>query len=399
VKALLPCLIAVGAFCISGRVLAEPWSTTPLIGVVGQYSSNPVLTATNPQSETNGALVLTLPVNYDSDEFHVMATPNIRYGNATGYSGITSNYYHLDSSAQLADERGSTTVTAAVYRDSSLLYAGELSNGVGVRRDTSSFGVEWQRSITERMQLQLAGNTFRTLYGESTAQGPAVNESPNTLSDYRYSTFSPGLALAESELNTIRLIGAAGRYEALDGVSASNNANVQLGFDRQLSEIWTLKTTAGYSRAENRYNFFFGKYLIEQLDSTQNGTVYSANLVRQSEVLALNLGVSRALAPTGFAYLARQQSVNILANYAQSERWSYSASAIYQTNSYPSTTGGSYQQRYYSAALSASWHVTEQWALTLQATKILQRYGAPQVTGTSSGISIQISRQFYRKDL
>jgi hypothetical protein len=392
----------VSAFCTSGRVFGEPWSTQPVIGIVGQYSSNPVLAAGAAQSETNAAVVLDAPVNYDSDAFHFTATPNIRYGDASGYSGVTSNFFHLDSSAQLNDELGSTSVTAAIYRDSSLLYAGELVNGVGVRRDSSAFGINWQHLLSERLQVQLAGNTSRALYAENDAATPTSydGEILGTLVDYRYTTFSPALAYAASELNSVRLIGAVGRYEALDGVSASNNASLQLGFDRQLSEIWLLKTTAGYSRAENRYNYFFGKYLLEQIDSTQNGTVYSASLLRQSDVLALNLGVSRALAPTGFAYLARQESVSALLNYTWSERWSYSANASYQTNSYPLNRGtGSYEQRYYYTALSAVWHLTEQWSVTLQTTKILQRYGSPAITGTSNGVSVQISRQFYRKDL
>jgi hypothetical protein len=408
VKAWLPCLIAVGALLRNGTVLGEPWSTQPLIGVVGQYASNPALAA-SPQSETNGALLLDAPVNYDSDDLHFVATPNIRYGNASGYSSLTSNYFHLDSSLQLSNELGLTGVNAAVYRDSSLLYAGELTNGVGVRRDTSSFGADWQRLLTERLQLQLAANTSRTLY----AQGSSPDESRpsnaegilSTLVDYRYTTVSPGLTLAQSELNTLHLVGAFGRYEALDGISSSDNANLQLGFDRSLNELWTLKTTAGYSRAENRYNFFFGPYLLAQIDSTQNGTVFSANLARQSEVLGLNLGVSRALAPTGFAYLARQQSVSLQANYTRSERWSYGINASFQKNDYPGTStgtgaaGGSYQQRFYYAALSGTWHATEQWALTVQATKILQQYGTPLVTGASSGVSVQISKQLYRKDL
>jgi hypothetical protein len=392
----------VSAFCSSGRVFGEPWGTQPLIGIVGQYSSNPVLAANAAQSETNAAVVLDAPVNYDSDAFHFMATPNIRYGNASGYSGVTSNFFHLDSSAQLNDERGSTSVTAAIYRDSSLLYAGELVNGVGVRRDSSAFGINWQHLLSERLQVQLAANTSRAHYAENDAATPTSydGEILGVLVDYRYTTFSPALAYAESELNSVRLIGAVGRYEALDGVSASNNANLQLGFDRQLGEIWTLKTTAGYSRAEDRYNYFFGKYLLGRIDSTQNGTVYSANLLRQSDVLALNLGVSRALAPTGFAYLARQESVSALLNYTWSERWSYSANASYQTNSYPINGGsGSYEQRYYYTALAAVWHLTEQWSVTLQTTKILQRYGSPALTGASNGVSVQISRQFYWKDL
>jgi hypothetical protein len=403
VKALLPALFAVSALSTSGRLLAEPWSTQPLIGVVGQYTSNPELLARNAQSETNGALVLNAPVNYDSDDFHFSVTPNIRYGNASGYSSITSDFFHLDSLARLDTERSSTSVSASLYRDSSLLYAGELSNGVGVRRDTSAIAVNWQDSLTERLLLQLGASTFRTLYAQTTAPSgaPEADQSAllGSLVDYRYTTFSPALALVESDRNTVRIIGSAGRYQALDDISDSNSAILQLGFDRQLSEIWSLKTTAGYSRAENRYNFFFGKYLLGVIDSTQTGTVYSATLSRQSEVLNLNFGASRSLAPTGFAYLTRQEGVNLGAGYKYSERWSYGAIASWQTDAYPETGGGSFARKYYNAALSVSWQWTEQWAVTLQATKVVQVYGSPSVSGASSGVNVEISRQFYRKDL
>ena len=104
---------------------------------------------------------------------------------------------------------------------------------------------------------------------QTTAPSPVTVADQGTilgnLIDYRYTTFLPALALMESERNTIRLLGSAGRYEALDDISDSDSASLQLGFDRQLSEIWTLKTTAGYSRAKDRYNFFvFGKYLLER---------------------------------------------------------------------------------------------------------------------------------------
>jgi hypothetical protein len=377
----------------------------PLIGLVGQYTSNPELVAGNTRSESNAALLLDAPVNYDSDDFHFAVTPNIRYGNASGYSAITSNFFHLDSLARLDTERSSISVSAALYRDSSLLYAGELSDGVGVRRDTSTFGVNWQDMLTERLQLMLGANTSRALFGQTTAPtGLSENSETSVLGslvDYRYTTFLPALAILESERNTLRLLGSAGRYEALNDVSDSNSASLQLGFDRQLSEIWTLKTTLGYSRAQNRYNYFiFGKYLLSVFDSTQTGTVYSADLVRQGEAFSLDIGALRSLAPTGFAYLTLQQGVNANANYAFSERWSYSVGASWQTNTYPAIRGGdSFDRRYYNVAVSAKWQWTEQWALTLQANKVVQVYGSPSVSGASTGVNLEISRQFFRKDL
>src|SRR5271165_4059613 len=233
----------IGLRFASGAASAESWSTQPMIGVIGQYASNPALIAV-PQSETNAALVLNLPVNYDFDNFHFVATPSARYGNATGYSSVTSNYFHLDTSAQFANDLGSTTVSGALYRDSSLYYAGGIQNGVGVRRDSSSADINWQRLINERTQLQLDLNAARTTFAQNDAQNAL-----NSLIDYRYISFSPAVAFDLSERNDFRIIGGVGRYQSLDGATESNSVSPQLGFDRRLSELWTLKTTAGYSRS------------------------------------------------------------------------------------------------------------------------------------------------------
>ena len=61
--------------------------------------------------------------------------------------------------------------------------------------------------------------------------------------------------------------------------------------------------------------------------------------------------------------------------------------------------GDSFDRRYYNVAVSAKWQWTEQWALTLQANKVVQVYGSPSVSGASTGVNLEISRQFFRKDL
>jgi hypothetical protein len=379
--------------CASGKSLASPWSTQPLIGLVGQYSSNPALLQ-DAQSETNAAVILNLPVNYDMDNFHFVATPAVRYGNASGYSSLTSDYYHFNTSAQYADELGSLTATALVNRDSSLLFAGEVENGVGVRRDTSSADVQWQRLLTERDQFQLDLYGVRTLYAQNDAQ-----ELITSLVDYRYYTIAPAIAFALSERSTFRVIGSVGKYEAVNGVTSSDSANLQLGFDRQLSELWSIKTTAGYSKSTDKQKFIFDGQVLGTLETTQNSTIYSANLIRQGESLTLNLGASRALAPTGYAFLSRQENVNLHANYIYSERWTYSASINWANNSNPLSNGGSIDSRYYYGLVSANWSWTEHWILSLRAIKAAQRYGDPAINAQSTGVSFEISRQFSRAEL
>lgn len=380
-------MTTVSLFCTNGRVLAGPWSTQPLIGVAAEYASNPELVASGARSETHAALFVDLPVNYDLDKVHFSVIPRVRYGGASGYSSVTSNYYHLDASAQFTNEFGSLTYTGTQYRDSSLLYAGELVNGIGVRRDTSTADVNWLRAISERLQFQFDANTARTLYAQNTAQ--------TSLVDYRYSSLSPALAYAVNERDTLRVIGSVGRYKSLDGFTDSNSDNLQVGFDHQLNELWKLSATVGYSRSTNQYHYFFGTFA-----SAQTGGVYSVNLTRQSDVFTVTAAATRALAPTGFAFLSRQDTVNALANYNCSERWTFGASAIWQNVADPVVTGGTSRRRFYDADVSASWRWTEQWTLTLHVLKIGQQYteqlGRPPVNPTSNDVRLQISRQFYR---
>lgn len=380
-------MTTVSLFCTNGRVLAGPWSAQPLIGVAAEYASNPELVASGARSETHAALFVDLPVNYDLDKVHFSVIPRVRYGGVSGYSSVTSNYYHLDASAQFTNEFGSLTYTGTQYRDSSLLYAGELANGIGVRRDTSTDDVNWIRAISERLQFQFDANTARTLY--------AQNTTVTSLVDYRYSSLSPALAYAVNERDTLRVIGSVGRYKSLNGFTDSNSDNVQLGLDHQLSELWKLSATAGYSKSTNQYHYFFGT-----VASTQTGGVYSVNLSRQSDVLTMTAIATRALTPTGYAFLSRQDTVNALANYNYSERWTFGASATWQNVADPVVTGGTGRRRLYVADISASWRWTEQWTLSLHVSKIGEQYigqlGQPSVNPASNGVRFQISRQFYR---
>jgi hypothetical protein len=368
---------------MNSKASAGPLSAQPLIGVVAEYASNPALAAVGGQAETHAALQLESPVNYDSDELHLALIPRVRYGGTTDYSSITSDYYHLDASAQYKNDLDSLSLAGGAYRDSSLLFAGELSNGIGVRRDTSSVDANWLRALTERLSFQLDANSSRTLYGK-TAE-------PTSLVDYRYSTLSPALGYALNERDTLRFLGGVSRYYSLDGFTSSDSSNLQLGLDHQLSELWSLSASAGYSKSTNQYN-----YVFETFKSTENGSVYSINLKRQTETLALIATASRVLAPTGFAFLSREDSVNLLANYVFSERWTFNAGITRQSLTNPLVGGGSSERRFYDADLSAIWRLTEQWLVTVHASKLGQLYGAPTVSATSNGLSLEVARQFYR---
>ena len=371
----------------TGRVFAGPWSTQPLVGVVGEYASNPALTSVGGTSETHAALLLDSPVNYDLDTVHCAVIPRVRYGDTTGYSSVTSNYLHLDASAKIANERDTTTLTGVLYQDSSLLYAGGLANGSGVRRDTASLDLNWQHMLSERVQFQLDGNAVRTRYAQSAQVSSLV--------DYSDAGVSPALSYTVSELSTVRLLGGVSRYKSLNGFTDSNSGNLELGWDQHLDELWTVSATAGYSKSTNQYH-----YPLITIDSAQNGTVYSVNLSRQTETLAVIASASRSLTPSGFAFLTRQDTVNGLMNYSYSERLSFTAGMTWANIAQPLLTGGTSTRRFYDGDVSANWHWTEQWILSLHVNKLEQQFSAQSgqrdASPTSSGVSFEISRQFYR---
>jgi hypothetical protein len=226
------------------------------------------------------------------------------------------------------------------------------------------------------------------------------------LVDYRYWSAGPTFAYSLSERNTIKLLGSYGLYQSLNGATQSTSENVQLGFTRQLSEIWLLSTSAGYSRSMNRENTYIPYYifLIPITEkSTQDGTVYSASLTRQGENFKFTGSVSQALQPTGFAFLSRQDSYDFSVTYIRSERWDFALSAVWLKAVNPQIIPGGTTYttedsttRYENIALACNWHWTPQWVVSVKANRVMQQYGPPTVSAASSGISVDLSRHFLR---
>jgi hypothetical protein len=379
---------------ILGRsAAAGPWSIEPRIGVSTDYSTNPLLQSVGAKAEAHIAGLLDFPLRYDGDSVEYMLRSNSRLSNSSGYSSLASNFEHLDADAQFRDERGSTTVQAGWARDSSLYYAGALVNGIGVRRDTASTSVDWTRFLTERSQVQLDASWTQVRYS-------APANFTNYLVDYRYLNAGPTFSVAVNERNTIQILGNVGRYQSLDGITESTSENLQLGLVRQLNEIWALSTSGGYSRSTNREKIFYGPFLLGTFQSNQTGTVYAATLTRQGEKLNLSAAVSRALQPTGFAYLSRQDKININASYVRSERWDYAIGGTWvrATNPIPGTNGAisNANTRYLNVQLTANWHWTPQWVVAMHATHVTQQYGPPTISAASTGVGVDLVRQFLR---
>jgi len=384
-------LLLLGALLASGGCKSDPLSVEPWVGLITEYASNPYLQVTGPVSESDVAILLNSPVKYDLDAAHFALTPRIRYSDSGTYASIASNYFHLDGSAQYQTDLDSLTLTGGVGRDSSLYYNGLSSNGVGVRTDSEQLATDWQRVITPR-------STFELNLGWSRVQYDQGAESSG-LSNYRYFSGGPSLTYALSERDTLSATSSAGFYKTLDGVTESKSYNLQLGFSRQLTEIWTLSTSAGYSRSDNSANVYFGPFLLGTEESEQNGPVYKATLIRKGELVDLTATASRAYIPSGFAFLSRQDIAQFGMHYNYSERWSFTASGTYQREQDPASSGAFATRSYFSAAGSANWKWTPNWLLTLNLIKVNENYESLGLKAASSGVSFEISRQFLRIDI
>lgn len=392
------CVITVAMMRIN-CVQAGVWGVDPVIGISGDYSTNAALLIDPPPhtAAAHGALLIDSPVAYNGDAFQFSVIPSFRFSDSAGYSSLASNYEHLSVKGQLDTERSVFTASGSVNRDSSL-YQDYLSDGsAGVQRDTLLGGLDWQRTLTERLDFNTDVNWTRVRYGQTPGVG--------MLTDFKYLSIAPGFTWKASERNKMNVAANVSRYDSLDGTTKSRSANLQLGFVRQVTELWSVDTDIGYSRALNQLRFD-QQFLIFKpagsvietrpfrLESSQNGTVYSVVLTRKGTLVTFNAAASRQLVPSGFAFLSRQTSFQLTANYAYSDRWSFSLDAHYLKAQDAQLRGGMAQRTPIRVAAGASWRWTEHWTATLSASRISEQVRPPSVNLASNEVSLTLARRF-----
>ncbi len=369
----------------------------PVVGVVGDYSTNPALLEAPHTAEADGAVLLDAPTAYNGNGFELFIAPSFRLSNSQGYESLASDYEHLNVKSEFDTDRSVLAAALGANRDSSL-YSDYLSNGsTGVRRDTLTADLNWDRHLTERVEFDADVNTVQVRFGR--AVGIA------TLTDYKDTSVSPTVSWNTSERGKLTVTASASRYNSLDGASESRSANLQAGFARSLSEIWSLTVNAGYSRALNHLNTD-EEYLVLTpqglvpvfvpiaLESAQNGTVYSVDLSRKGERLSFDATASRQLAPTGYAFLSKQSSVELTATCLYSDRWSFSADLHYLQAQDPQLQGGIENRTPLYVSVGANWQWSEFWRVTFGASRVSERFQPPNIDVASNEVSIKISRTF-----
>ncbi len=398
--------MGVAALCtaslgMAGAARAGIWATEPVVGLQGEYSTNPnLLLDVGHTSETHGAILLDAPTTYHANDASLSIMPSVRIANSAGYSSLASDYAHLNIVGQIDAERDTLTATAQLDRDSSLYHDYLVDGATGVRRDTAVEDVAWSHAFTERLAFNLEANSSRVVYGQSSIS--------NTLTDYRYTSAQPALSWSMSELTSLSVQGAAGLYQSADGATRSVNESLQLGFSRQLSELWKVSASAGYSHETNRVSedvpFYqvidgtlYESFSYETFRSSQSGSVFTASLNRQTERWGFSAAASRSLTPSGFALLSTLESYEATGHFAWTERWSFDGHVRRVQSIEPQVQGPAISETYLTVGLSAAWQMTEKWTLTTGASWVTAGYRQPTfVSVDATGVSINVTRHFDR---
>src|SRR6202011_749171 len=115
------CLLA-AAMAVASLSRAGVWGSQPVIGISGDYSSNPALLNLPHTAESHAALLVDAPTSYNGDAFKFSVRPSFRLSDSQGYSSLDSNYVHLNTSGEFDTERSVFTAVGGAARDSSLYH-------------------------------------------------------------------------------------------------------------------------------------------------------------------------------------------------------------------------------------------------------------------------------------
>jgi hypothetical protein len=90
----------------------------------------------------------------------------------------------------------------------------------------------------------------------------------------------------------------------------------------------------------------------------------------------------------------------------RSERWDFALNTVWNQARNPMPIGGpgalgttNIDVRYFYAQLTANWHWTQQWVISMHATRVSEQSHPPPFSAASSGVSVDIVRHFLRIDL
>ena len=336
-----------------------------------------------------------LPATYTTDTQTIDLVPSFRLAQTYGPVSLLSNYGYLDADWRWKSSRNTFSVGGEWHHDSTYYDQFEQADLLGhdLGRLEESANVSWDRALTERADLTLAGSWDRVAYSQNAT---------STVSNYQYSQASLQYARDLSENMQLTSTVGYGRFQLLDNTYVSDERFAQIGLQRSLSERWNLQAQAGYADLTARGL----SYSCCELAIAPDGqlyyepipvTVYSGRgapnfaVVGQykGERLQYTLSASRVIQPSGLGALITEDNVGVDASFAGTERLSLGAGLHWARISDLLGRLNLENQRYYNLSVTANWLWTEKWTLQLQSL-YSQQYTTSKIP-PAHGVTVYLS--------
>jgi hypothetical protein len=392
--------------CLSDAALSATVSSQSSLGVSSEYASNPFLQPSGAMSAEALALVADLPATYTSDTQTIDLIPSFRLAQTYGPVAVLTNYGYLDADWQWKSSRNTFSASGKWHHDSTYYDQFEQADLLGhdLARLEEGADLSWDRSLTERANLQVAASWDRLAYSQRSAS--------SSVSNYTYSQAS--LQYVQLLRERMQLSGTLGygRFELSNGTYLSDERFAQAALQRNLSERWSLQAQVGYA-----YLTAHGlSYSCCQLAIMPDGELYLApipvtlytghgapnfmfGVQEKGERLQFGLSASRAIEPSGLGALITADSVGVDASLSETQRLTLEAGLNWARISDLLGRLSLEDQHHYTASLSADWLWTEKWTLQWRGS-FTQNYTASRLPA-ARGVTIYVNllRRFGRLPL
>jgi hypothetical protein len=369
------------------------------------YDSNPLLLPSHTRSAEAAALLVNLPLTYTSDAQSFDLLPRFRYAQTHGASELLTDYEYLDADWRLNGERNSLISSAGWHRDSTFYntYESAALRGRDLPRLEETAGLAWQRTLSERSNLQLSGSWDQV--GYSAVSGLRL---------YNYSDVQGSIQYvrALSERWSWTTSTGISRYQQRGSETSNQNRFLQSSLSWVLTERWSTTAQLGYSRLNSSAQAFIccaiastssglSLVLIPVAQESSAGTLdYSLSIQRQSERLNWSLSASRSVQPSGLGVPLTQESVNLGASVPWTERLTVGTTLNATRLSDALASRGQVSRGMYGDfGLYANWQWTELWTVGLLGTYRIQRALAQAPQESNVNVALTLTRAFGRVTL
>ena len=217
---------------------------------------------------------------------------------------ITNTLTAYGSSAAIATRLLPARIGIGIRLSSMNLRMRHLLVGHSLQRLEENQGLlDWQRQLSERDDVQLAGSWDHVDYGANAV---------SVLDNYDYGQVSAQYDRTLTERWQWSSVAGVGRYEVIGQGYRSDEDFVQTSLKRALAEQWSLTAQIGYAYLKSQERILEGssrwdpagfEIIQAQASGSRGSPNYAATLERRYERVTLDLSASRAIQPSGLGAL------------------------------------------------------------------------------------------------